>query len=194
MSGTEEAEWILVWVLFPPSLFLAAAGNTENISKQSSKLAACILPVKFPGAHKLDSHPRAAREGRRISRARQRSWLQPPERAGIHLLKALLIKKRAFFLAPGGGWWSLLPDRCQWGRPFAFSAHPRCCLPRRGGTALGSGRLGKLLAFSQGSQGDSGVRCSTAPGGMEDVKICILLFLNDFQSTVGKGDWKEIKI
>lgn len=57
MSGTEEAEWILVWVFFPSSWFLSAAGNTENISKQSLKLAVCILPVKFPVAHKLDSHP-----------------------------------------------------------------------------------------------------------------------------------------
>lgn len=47
---------------------LAAAGNTENISKQSLKLAVCILPVKFPVAHKLDSHPFAAGEGRRVSR------------------------------------------------------------------------------------------------------------------------------
>lgn len=52
---------------FPPPWFLAAAGNTENISKQSLKLAVCILPVKFPVAHKLDSHPFAAGEGRRIS-------------------------------------------------------------------------------------------------------------------------------
>lgn len=60
---------LVVFFFFSPSWFLAAAGNTENISKQSSELAVCILPMKFPVAHKLDTHLHAAREGRCISRA-----------------------------------------------------------------------------------------------------------------------------
>lgn len=93
MSGTEEAEWIPVWVFSPPtSWFLAAAGNTANISKQSLKLALCVLPVEFPVAHKLVSHPFAAGGGRHI-RGKRSSKLgcSQQEGAQFHLLKALPI-------------------------------------------------------------------------------------------------------
>lgn len=97
MSGTEETEFLFGW-FFSLSWFLTAAGNTENISKQSLKLAVCILPVKFPAAHKLGSYPFTARGGRgtsnssaEVSNAASRKGSVSPAR-GFSNLK----RKRSF--------------------------------------------------------------------------------------------------
>lgn len=85
----------------PPSWFLAAAGNTENISKQSLKLAVCILPVKFPVARKLDSHPFAAGESRRISsNLAEKLKCNHQKGAPFHLLKGFINFKK-FSVPPG---------------------------------------------------------------------------------------------
>lgn len=162
MSGTEEAEWILVWI-FPPFLGFLQQQGTQKIFLNKAwnwLFAFCLwnflwltnwtLIPALPG--KADA---LAELGGAFGCSHQKG-------AQIHLLKALLIKKKKSPFS-GSCWWLVRPVAWQMPLRLTLSSPPHVLFAKEGWHSSGEvAQWESSWHFHRELKETAGVRCPTA--------------------------------